>query len=243
MAVVPTRASEMTAPWLSEVLTRRGLLRSEVTAVECETIGEGVGLMADLSRLRLTYAGKEELPATMVAKTAASSENRAVAQLLDFYNREVNFYNQIGQQCPMRVPLSYYGNVNDDTYDLALLLEDLGDVSPIDQITGATEAEAYDKVSQIAKLHAMFWNRVDEDEFDWMYDIQGPEELVKAARHPTTPRRRPASTNSAISSRKTAGSCSRRSANSMASCWSRCRLTTVSATATFARTISDRSQG
>jgi len=179
MAGVPKQAREITADWLNEVLGGRGSLNSRVTAVEQETIGEGVGLMAGLARLRLAYADDEDLPETMVAKTAAMNENRGIAQLLDFYNREVNFYNHIGQGCPLRVPRSYYGDVEDENYDMVLLLEDLGDVSPIDQITGATEDEAYDKVGKIARLHAMYWNRVDDDEFDWMYDFQGPGELLK----------------------------------------------------------------
>ncbi len=179
MAVVPKHAGEITAGWLTEVLSERGLLKGEVTDVQQETIGEGVGLMAALARLRLTYSGDESLPSTMVAKTAAMNDNRAVAQILDFYNREVDFYNRIGDDCPFRVPGSFYGAVDDTTYDFVLLMEDLGDVSPVDQITGATESEAYEKVGKIAKFHAMFWNKVDQDEYDWMYDFQGPDELVK----------------------------------------------------------------
>ncbi len=179
MTTVPKQAADITAEWLTTVLKGRGLLKGEVTAVEAETIGTGVGLMAGLARLRLTFAGEEDLPDTMVAKTAALNENKAVAQLLDFYNREVNFYNRVADDCPFRVPESYYGDVDQETYDFVLLMEDLGDVAPVDQITGATEDEAYDKVARIARLQAMFWNRVDEDQYDWMYDFQGPEELIK----------------------------------------------------------------
>lgn len=179
MAVVPKHAGEITAEWLTEVLSSNGLLRSSVTAVEAETIGAGVGLMAALARLKLTYAGDEDLPPTMVAKTAAPNENRAVAQILDFYNREVNFYNIIGDRCPFRVPASYYGDVEDSAYDMVLLMEDLGDVSPVDQITGATEQEAYDRVEKLGRLHAMYWNRVDAKDCSWMYDFQSPDELVK----------------------------------------------------------------
>lgn len=179
MAAVLKDAGDASAAWLTEVLRERGLLKSEVTSVEHEAIGEGVGLMAALARLRLTYSGDEDLPDTMVVKTGAMNDNRGVAQLLDFYNREVNFYNNIGSSCPFRVPASYYGNVDDSTYDFVLLLEDLGDVSPVDQITGASETEAYDKVGKIARLHAKYWNKVDNDEFDWMYDLQSPDELAK----------------------------------------------------------------
>lgn len=176
---VPTCAADVTAEWLTAALRERELISGEVAAVSFEVVGQGVGLMAELARLHVTYAGKETLPATIIAKTAARNQNRDVARLLDFYRREVNFYNRIGQACPFRVPISYYGAVDEDSYDFILLLEDLGDVAPNDQITGSTEQEAYEKVASIAKLHARFWNKTEDADSSWMYDTHSKDELVK----------------------------------------------------------------
>lgn len=179
MSDVVAHAGEVSPEWLTRVLRQSGKLKSSVIGVRHETVGAGVGLMAELARLDIDYAEPEALPATMIAKCAARNENRGVAQLLDFYNRETNFYNRLAATCPFRVPDSYYGAVDQESYDFVLLMEDLGDVSPNDQIVGSTEAEAFDKIEKIAKLHARYWDKVKAPEYEWMYDVMSPEEATK----------------------------------------------------------------
>ncbi len=179
MVDVVEHTGEITAEWLTAALQTTGQLESRVTAVRHEVVGAGVGLMAELARLAVEYESPEALPDTFIAKCAARNENRGVAQVLDFYNRETNFYNKIGQSCPFRVPKTYYGDVNQETYDFVLLMEDLGDVAPNDQIVGSSEAEAFDKVKKIAALHAGFWNGVHEPENGWMYDMMCDAEAHK----------------------------------------------------------------
>ncbi|XOV88168.1 MAG: phosphotransferase [Pseudomonadota bacterium] len=179
MVEVVEHTGQISAPWLEAALKQQGLLKSGVAAVRHEPVGAGVGLMAELARLTVDYESPELLPNTFIAKCAARNENRGVAQVLDFYNRETNFYNRIGATCPFRVPKTYYGDVNQETYDFVLLMEDLGDVAPNDQIVGSSEAEAFDKVKKIAALHARFWNRVHEPENAWMYDMMSAAETAK----------------------------------------------------------------
>lgn len=163
--------AEITKEWLTAALRSSGAIQSSVTHVDSQVIGEGVGLMAQLARLSVTYANPEKAPTTMIAKFAAANENKAVAQLLDFYTRETNFYNNLGADCPLRVPASYFGRVDQSSYDFVLLLEDLGDVSPNDQLVGASEAEAYAAIDRIAQLHATWWQKVRSPENRWMYDL------------------------------------------------------------------------
>tara|TARA_R110002073_G_scaffold12017_9_gene53932 strand:- start:1183 stop:2262 length:1080 start_codon:yes stop_codon:yes gene_type:complete len=166
---------DVTKEWLTEKLKSSGKLKSEVTSLELITIGEGVGLMGELGRLKLTYAGDEDLPSTMVVKCAAQNENINVARVLDFYNREVNFYNRVGAQSGLLTPDSYYGAVDQETYNCVILMQDLGDVSPNDQIVGATEDEAFAAVKKISGMHGRFWGRVRDPENAWMYDMMGQE--------------------------------------------------------------------
>lgn len=173
MVDVVKSTTAITSDWLTEALKERGLLQSRVADLQHETIGAGVGLMGELGRLSVTYAQDESLPSTMIAKCAAQNENIEVARILDFYNREVNFYNKIGKDCLLNVPDSYYGHVNQDTYDCALLLEDLGDVSPRDQLVGASVEEAESAIRRIAAMHAKWWNKTESD---WMYPCMSVEE-------------------------------------------------------------------
>lgn len=180
MNKVVAHAGEITPEWMNGMLAETGKLQSRVTGVSCEQIAAGVGLMAELSRLTIDYEAPEPaLPSTLIAKCAARNDNRAVAQLLDFYNREANFYNHVAPTCPFRVPQSYYAAVDQQTYDFVLLMEDLGDVSPVDQLVGSTEEEAFDKIDKIARLHARWWGKCDAPENNWMYDFMSGPELEK----------------------------------------------------------------
>lgn len=178
MAMVPRSVQDITADWLTEVLGERGLLKSSVTQVELEPIGAGVGLMGELGRLNLAYAGEEELPASIVAKCAAQNENRQVAQVLDFYNREADFYNRVADDCPLRIPVSYHADVDQASYDFILLMEDLGEVSVRDQLVGAAREEVFSAVKGIAGMHARWWG-ISAEEYPWMYEHMSETEGEK----------------------------------------------------------------
>lgn len=175
MTTVPASTHDITSTWLTQALKRAGKLKSEVTDVKVETIGAGVGLMGELARLHISFAEAEDLPGTIVAKCAAQNENRLVAQVLDFYNREANFYNEVATDCPLRIPDSYYADVNQETYDFVLLMEDLGDVSPRDQLVGASEEEVISAITEAAALHSQWWDVTDKSH-PWMYDMMSTEE-------------------------------------------------------------------
>ncbi len=179
MIAVVKNNTEITPDWLTQALKQNNVISSSVSKVEIEPIGAGVGLMAELCRLKLTYAANETAPSTMIAKCAARNENLEVAKILDFYNRETNFYNNIGSDCPLKVPESYFGAVNQDTYDCVILMEDLGDVSPRDQLVGASKEEAFSAIGNIARMHAKWWQLVDNPRSAWMFPMMSPTEAVR----------------------------------------------------------------
>lgn len=166
---------EITLDWINEKLKTSGRLKTQVTDLKVHTIGEGVGLMGELARLELKYLGDEQLPTTMIAKCAAQNDNIHVARVLDFYNREVNFYNRINRDCGLKVPDSYYAAVDQDTYHCVILMEDLGDVSPNDQIVGASETEAFSAIDEISGMHAKYWGKASDPDFSWAYALMGKE--------------------------------------------------------------------
>lgn len=168
MNQVVTTTSEINSEWLTSVLKERGLLKSSVLRVEAQEVGIGVGLMGELARLTVTYENEERFPRSMIAKCAAQNENIQVARILDFYNREVNFYNRYAAVCPMDVPESYFGAIDPQTYNCVLLMEDLGDVSPRDQLIGASAEEAESAIRRVAAMHARWWNSADDA---WLYPM------------------------------------------------------------------------
>jgi len=54
-----------------------------------------------------------------------------------------------------------------------ILMQDMGDVSPNDQLVGASEAEAFAAIENVSEMHGKFWGKVRGPENTWMYDMFG----------------------------------------------------------------------
>ena len=76
-------------------------------------------------------------PATLIAKSAVGApENRQMAMAVGCYEREVRFYEEIAPRPGVRVPGCLAADLDGETGEFVLLLEDLTDVSAGDQLTG-----------------------------------------------------------------------------------------------------------
>jgi len=126
---LPAGPTELTADWLTGALRETGVISdASVTGLDYEIIGEGVGVLGQLARFNLTYDKPEDgAPNSLVGKfPAATQENRDLANLFRFYEREVRFYEQIADEVELRTPRRYYSHFDDETNDFMLLMEDLG---------------------------------------------------------------------------------------------------------------------
>ncbi len=176
-ASIPVNSSGVTAEWLGEALRAADAIdNATITAVAVEDIGAGVGMMGEVVRVTLTYASADPaLPQSMVGKFPASDPgNREVAQSLYFYPREIGFYTQLAQFAPLRTPALYYADIDMADHSFVLLLEDLAGAEPGDQVAGTTSAQTRRAISEIAKLHGAFWNKVDNDEMAALFDFADP---------------------------------------------------------------------
>lgn len=156
---LPRTMEEISAEWLTQALA--GKYRgTEVTSMFVGTIVHG---SATKIRLLLTYneAGHQyRLPATMFAKgnfEAASGPDMAACA-----RSEAIFYRDLGPQVDgwMNVPKSYFADIDADTGDAFLLMEDLlarnasfgFALRPVDEQT------ARRTVSMLARFHAQYWD-------------------------------------------------------------------------------------
>ena len=66
---IPSSMAEITPAWLTAALREAKVIHSAtVTAADFTTIGEGVGIMGALARVKLTYdAAEDGAPTTLVA--------------------------------------------------------------------------------------------------------------------------------------------------------------------------------
>ena len=187
---IPASVTDIDAQWLTTALQRGGHLNGQVVDFEVEPVGVGVGLMSQLARFRITYEGDQHPPANLMVKCAAQTDNRAVAQLLDFYNREANFYTRMSAQCPLRTAQCYYVDVNQANYDFVLILENLSALATRDQLVGASRDEIMVAVGKVAQMHAQYWGKTADQ--TWMYDVMGAEEAVKLKTYVYMPSLEPA---------------------------------------------------
>ena len=149
--------------WLTEVLRQAGVLAQDVAieALEVRQVGEGVGMMSELSRLVPTYIGPaEDAPASFIAKYPSQNPtNRQIAMSFNLYEREVRYFAELDRLTTAVCPATYLTELDGDNF--IILMEDLADYRVGDQIVGATLEETEIAVDELAKLHAAFWEKVD----------------------------------------------------------------------------------
>ena len=182
MQEFPSSTDEVTPAFLTEALRSTGAIGTdtEVAEMHHETIGEGVGIVGQLARLTLRYAGPATgAPGSVVIKLPSSfPENRAVGDHFRFYEREGRFYEQIGGKVELRTPRCYWNHLDPATDTFGLLLEDLSERVMISQIAGLGAERAGQALRELAKLHAEWWASPALDGLEWMPRLDDPVNLA-----------------------------------------------------------------
>jgi len=173
----PQSAADVSAGWLDDVMHRNGALATaRITGVSATRLGVGVGLMAEVSRLALTYDQPEDgAPDTIIAKFATpDAANLEIARTLRFYPREVGFYSRLAQYSPLRTPRLFHAQIDAAGDSFVLLLEDIRHALPGDQLAGLTPSQAEAAITAIGRLHGAWWGKVDGGEMDALFDFASP---------------------------------------------------------------------
>ncbi len=174
---LPASSADITVEWLNEALGSAGLTGGgAVRSLEREVIGAGAGFVGELTRLRLTYDRPDAPgPRTLISKLPTSDEAfHTLAVLLNLYEREILFYEQIADDVGLRVPKRYFSAMDAPAGRYVLLLEDLAPARCGDQLASCSLEEAKLVLTEIAKLHAAWWNSPRLKEFEWLPDPQDP---------------------------------------------------------------------
>ena len=150
---------------------------STVAAVTVENVGAGIGLVGTVLRCHLSYADDTEaMPASVIVKFHSSHpETVRTARRLRLYIREYAFYRDIAHQVPLRSPALLYGDFDDTDHRFVLVLEDMVGMTAVDQVDGASAAQAKIAVREIARMHGAYWNRVDRPPVAGLHESASPE--------------------------------------------------------------------
>ncbi len=151
MPRIPVDPQSITAEWLSEVLD------ADVRVCKLEQFGIGYGLLGRLYRAHLD--GDPDLPPTVVVKlpTLDTIARTHLCEDLEFYRREVRFYQEIGLANPLPPARPHFAAFDEATHDFVLVLEDLGRLRNVDQLVGCSVTDAETVIDAIARHHAYWW--------------------------------------------------------------------------------------
>jgi len=173
---VPATPAEISATDLNEVAPA-AFAGGTVTEIRCSDIGEGTGIFGQIARLDVTVEGGDgSAPASLVAKMACTEPaNLEIAQMLGLYEREINMFEHVLDDTPIRTPVCHAAVRGEDGRFL-LLLEDLSvDYEVGDQIVGATLEQAERVVETLAAMHARWWQRPELAAMDWLPIPNAPQ--------------------------------------------------------------------
>lgn len=171
MSDLPIRAADITPDWLNRVLTPDVRGGATVTGVDFDVIGDGVGFLGEVARLRLQYdAPTSSSTCTMISKIPTSNEGfKAIGNTYGLYLKEHRFYAHIADRITLDVPTAYVNACDHDTDHYVLVLEDMAPRRPGNQVAGCSRDEAEVALRSIAAFHATWWNHAHLEQFrDWL---------------------------------------------------------------------------
>ena len=175
---IPETASDITAEWIQQALAHSGGPDlPPIAAAVVENIGAGVGLVGTILRCQLSWRDDvSAAPQSVIVKLhSAHPETVQTARRLRLYAREYAFYRDIARQIPLRSPALLYGDFDESDHRFALVLEDLLGMTTVDQVAGASPAQAKTAVREVARMHGAYWNRVDRPPVEGLHESASPE--------------------------------------------------------------------
>ncbi len=178
---IPANGAAITKEWLERALALGntaggGPGTPKIASAQGSAIAGGVGLMGEITRFVLTYeSGDAAAPASVVVKLGSPEPaNLAIAKAFFLHAREHGFYQHLAARVPVRVPRLYYGDFDEASHGVVLVLEDLSHLEAPDQVAGADAAQARSAIREAARLHAAYWGRVDEGPMTAFADAAEP---------------------------------------------------------------------
>ncbi len=168
---IPTGVEAITTDWLNLVMAQSLASDSRIESFESTRIGEGVGFLGELARVKLAYAGTPgpDAPASVIVKLPTQVPGpRGMAAVLGFFEREVGFYNELAGQVGVRLPKSYHAEYHPADANFALVLEDIQGARVGDQLASCSLEQAHLAVRELARHHARWWQSEQLSSYPWL---------------------------------------------------------------------------
>ncbi len=173
---IPT-VNELTTTWFTDLLRSNGDLddRTCVATVDVSRFGSDESMMSALYRATLSYTEATSAPATLIVKLASDSpQQRFIAAMTKFYEREIRFYNEIAVNMTVKVPRCYVAQINTEDQSFVLVLDEISGMRQVDQITGVGYDDAIAALRELADLHVPFWGHDLDSEAETFMRFDSP---------------------------------------------------------------------
>lgn len=166
--------SQVDADWITAALNQAGI-EGKVDHLTAESIGTGqVG-----ENVRYTLTG-DGVPATVVGKFPSMDPvSKQTGIDLKNYIREVFFYKELQRTVDITTPNVFFTDIDPETHDFIILMEDLAPGRQGDQLEGCTADEAALAMEELGKLQGPRWG----DESLMAYELLGGREAGESAGH------------------------------------------------------------
>src|SRR5712671_6628439 len=155
--------------WMTGALRRAGAIRgARVVDMTCKPVGNG--LVGDSYRFDLAYEEAEpDAPASVIGKfPAADPDSRRAGSAHLLYLREVSFYRELAHTLAIHTPRPFVAEIDPETDDFVLILEDLAPFRQVDQLSGCSLEDAGIVMAEAAALHAPRWGDPALQTLDWL---------------------------------------------------------------------------
>lgn len=172
---------DVTPAWLTLALRRAGVLKdAKVEHLTAKRVGNG--MLGDSVQFKIAYdRAEDEAPASVVGKFASADPvSKATGASVGLYAKEIHFYRDLRDTVAVRSPHPYLAEIDPQTHDFTLILEDLAPARGGDQLTGCTLADAERAMDQAAALHGPRWGDPSLLDIPWLQQMPGLAEYLVA---------------------------------------------------------------
>ena len=173
---IPADGSSIDLEWICRALVAGGGRLAPPTGIRVEEVGVGAGVMGQVMRCHLDYAeANDRASASIIVKLpSVNAKNRRMGKRLALYRREYDFYRSLAPRFPVATPRLLYGDFEPKSHRFVLVLEDIRGTTVVDQIAGASPAQAKQAIRALARMHGVHWNRIHEAPVSGSYDSNNP---------------------------------------------------------------------
>ena len=140
-----------------------------------EPLAADVGLLGVLHRIAIEYEGDvpDSAPRSVISKLPATEGSlRGFALMLRWYENENRFYEELAADTPVNTPRVYLSAADPQAQRFVLLLEDIDPARVGDQLAETSMQDAKLSMTELAKLHAAWWNNERLDELAWLPNLK-----------------------------------------------------------------------